>query len=42
MTLDEFLPTSDKHIVLGWPNMFKSAYLTEDGKLKKHRHYKYC
>ena len=35
MTPDEFLPTPDKDIVLGWPNMFRSAYLTEDGKLKK-------
>ena len=42
MTLDKFLPTSDKHVVLGWPNIFQSAYLTEDGKRKKCRHYEYC
>ena len=42
MTPDEFLPTPDKDIVLGWPNMFRSAYLTEDGQLKKRRHDEYC
>ena len=46
MTRDEFDPTDDKEVLLGWPHLFESAYYTytEDGDkiLKKRKHWEYC